>query len=145
LKKSVKAERNPAGKSGINKGESTMTTHELINLLPPKDRARIDRIDKHGTIILKYAGDQERISTLLERAAGQPLYGVFYGSVTDAVPFTQYSADGLPPLIPAQPCEFCHDKTNQTFRDNTTGRQGYGHSSCVEAHSRGRGHLEKLR
>jgi hypothetical protein len=45
----------------------------------------LNRIDKHGTIILKYAGDQELISALLERAARQPLYGVFYGSVTVAV------------------------------------------------------------
>jgi hypothetical protein len=60
-----------------------ITMHELMRLLPPKDYARIDRVDKYGRIILKHAGNYERIRVLLEHAG----VCAAYGSVTDAVPF----------------------------------------------------------
>jgi hypothetical protein len=73
-------------KFSVIDGVQHITMQELMAFLPSKDRARIHSIDKTGRIILKYAGDQGRISALLERAAEAPLYGVFYGSVTDAIP-----------------------------------------------------------
>ena len=43
----------------------------------------------------------------------------------------RYSADGGWPALPAQPCEFCGGRTDETFHDTETDRQGYGHKACV--------------